>query len=125
MNVSDWGIIEELNVRADTLAALTMAIGIVMTEHSSIVGWQERDGGLILFWGGDKVPNKFLTPLKTHEEVANALWGWLKLQKYPDCDDEGDGSNHKGFRLTLNCDSYLNGAYSAFNVKPTWICYSK
>ena len=53
MKDTDWGVIQELKVEADTKAALKAALTIAMVSHSEVKGWREVGKGLVLYWGWD------------------------------------------------------------------------
>jgi hypothetical protein len=136
---NDWGVVQSLEVEADTRAALLAALTIALIGHCEVTHYAERpfsqyDGEddtperahgekyLALCWHGSAegaVPLGY--PLTTPEEVTAFVEGWLKKRavyvvgRTPDT----DGSVEKGFRVT---HAY---SYDVARVAPRFIIYGK
>jgi acyl carrier protein phosphodiesterase len=138
-----WGVIQRLNVEADTLAALRGAVSIAMSEHKKVTHFRVEtltDKPLPSDWGDDHDPNlagstrltllwtrdratdnELPFELTTVDEVVAFCQQWLeKKGSWPTIEPDTDGSTHAGFRISKG-----NTFAAAFDITPIWIVYGK
>ena len=118
----NWGVVQRLQIEADTYQGLLGGIMVATVEHKTVEGFSvvtEPDGGnrLHLHWhGGDPLPFK----LTGADEIATFIRAWLeKNGVWPTEEPSTDGDTNKGFRLDVR------DAYDVVVVKPTYIIYGK
>lgn len=125
MGKLEWGVVEKLEVQADTRTSLLAALTIAMTYRSSLWGYQikVKDGVTILrLRGSVEGGTAFLAPLNSPEEALVEAERWLAVAKYPDEPHCGDGSYKKGFTVIAAYHSIWD---EAIEIIPTWIYYGK
>ncbi|VVE27584.1 hypothetical protein PCO31111_03483 [Pandoraea communis] len=119
----EWGVVQRLEVEADTPAALLGACIVASAEHkdaSHFIVTKNDDGSnsLRLLWTdkGDALP----FPLKGAQEMADFISQWLeKRAAYPDKAPDTDGDVVEGFRIDVHV------FYDVLRVTPTYIVYGK
>jgi hypothetical protein len=143
MKTTDWGVIQKLEVEADTRNALLGALSIATVEYNKITHYQEltfdnppeatKDNqreverfyganSLTLYpyySGSDRSINKLPYELEGAEEITNFVESWLKKNaKYPEHIPDTDGSINNGFRVDMN-------KYGTIRIVPVYIIYGK
>ena len=111
-----WGVVQRLEVEADTrqslVAALTIAMSYYSSSHYEIVDNELRIGSS---------GTAFLTPITDPERLADEVERWLAGVTYAESSYRGDGSIKKGWRVEVSSSMWKN----YMTVMPKWIIYSK
>lgn len=119
----EWGVVQRLEIEADTPAALLGACMVASAEHkeaSHFIVTKNGDGSnsLRLLWTdkGDALP----FPLKGAQEMADFIAQWLeKSATYPNSSPDTDGDVVDGFRIDVS------DFYDVLRVTPAYIVYGK
>lgn len=138
---SEWGLVQALNVEADTKAALISAIEIVLTYQRPIKGFKHvidntNTPTLVLYSTVSEEVTPFLVPIDSPEVLCQHISSWLEQEEVKPPSNPyayGDGSTGKGFKLFIPEPGYIHDNQDiipqwypiAFIVKPNYIYYSK
>lgn len=122
---SDWGVIQKLNIEADTYIALKGACMVASVEHKRATHFVEKideDGSSVLSLKWTDTHDAKLLPFELvgPDEMAEFIKLWLtKKAVYPNGRPDTDGSNAEGFMVSVS------DFYDVITIKPTWITYGK
>jgi hypothetical protein len=139
-----WGVIQNLDVEADTEQAIKGAVMIALTENKRVTHFRVEDltdlplpyefgadhepnyagaNRLTLLWHPDKdTDNELPFELTTPTEVTDFIVQWLeKKGKWPTLVPDTDGSTEAGFRIENSWTPF----YTVLKVTPIWIVYGK
>ena len=131
------GLLEKLDVATDTRSALINVIKITQEWNSKVTHY--RTGKdirgvpyLILMWSDNKGSMPLIAPMDNPDAIADQIYAWLKNQDYGRQPDH-DGSNNKGWRVTMNGpviseEKYSNTDHTFYDVmciQPYWVEYHK
>lgn len=134
-------LVQRFDMDADTQEQLELALQILMRWTSSVSHYVSGvDAGgwpyLALLWGApesakDAAP--LIAKMKAPQAIASQIYAWLETTEYGEQPDH-DGSNKKGYRITLEVPEVPNqptwqrpswANYIFCVVRPTWIEYHK
>lgn len=123
MKDREWGVVQRLEVEADTPAALLGACMIACAEtkkasHFLVTKNTDGSNSLQLLWTdkGEALP----FPLEGANEIAEFVTQWLeKRAEYSGDEPDTDGSVNKGFRIDVS------SFYDVLRVTPAYIIYGK
>ncbi len=127
---TDWGVVSNFVVEADTFISLKAACAIALTNHKaegfSVTNHTSNPDQLEIVWstGGECKGSKFLTPIDDPEELANIIWKWLTAKGRYDNSKrhDTDGDLEQGYKISM---SGLSSWNVMFKVIPEYIVYGK
>jgi len=122
---SDWGVIQTLEIEADTQQSLLAGCMVALVQHKSVTHYRvvpSGEGGNILrlFWTSDDGAHPLPFPLTTPDDLCAFVRQWLeKRAEYPNEEPDTDGSVNHGFNIALG------SFYEVMRVTPAYIVYGK
>lgn len=122
----EWGVVQRLEVEADTKTSLVAALTIALTYNHEVRFWgvpkYDQHSQLRFLHNGSPIDGVEIHRLPVNvfdpNKLADIAWDWLAEADYPILPDSIDSAK-KGYRVTCN------GPFAVCEIAPVWITYSK
>lgn len=122
-------MVNEIKIEATGKDILTLAIGIVLKEHTNINSFKIMCGNLYFtqITKGDTSKGYTELPIKMNTQLlTDFIWQWLEENPPIYKEPNTDGSVGKGFSLfSTNMSIWDSNEYPKLKIEPIWMIYGK